>query len=236
LKLDFSKAKRSLGRFLLSSYKWSSIRILGNSRIVKFTVLVPIIGYLLLFNDFLLQYFKLSPEIFKAKTETSGIGWPTLWRLYIIYFGLCFLAGGSILYNLFCPIIIKRYGSFSEFSSGESDYLPKTDFGRLYFILVANLGKISPKINKEISSLLNGLPEGLRKLERKKFKNFDFSQEERNILLKAWYVFESDKNGVLRFFVFQFFLIGLILLAIPTFQTFFSVFISFYENFNSFPL
>jgi hypothetical protein len=236
LKFDTSKAKNSLKRLLLKSYEWSSIRILGNSRIVKFTILVPIIGYLLLFNEYLLQYFKLSPEIFKAKTETSGIGWLTLWRLYVIYFGLCFFAGGSILYNLFCPQIIKRYERFSEFSGGESDYLPGRDLGRLYFIINNNLKKVSTATSTEINSLLSSLLLGLRKLERGRFLKHNFSQEEKNIILKAWYIFENMRNGVLRFFVFQFFLIGLILLAIPTIQTFFSILVSFYKNFNSLPL
>jgi hypothetical protein len=70
------------------------------------TVLIPAVGYLLLFNDKLHGYFDLWSEIFHDSPSS-----PLPWRLFSLYFGLTMLAIGSIVFQIRCPPEIKRYGN-----------------------------------------------------------------------------------------------------------------------------
>jgi hypothetical protein len=87
---------------------WTALRPIGNSSIVKLTILVPAIGYLIIFNDKLVGYVDLIREI-SGLNDGSGLSVPP--RLFQIYFGLCFVAVASAIYSLACPSIIKRYPS-----------------------------------------------------------------------------------------------------------------------------
>lgn len=43
-------------------YEWDSLRSLGTSRLVQMTVVIPIIGYLILFSSELQDYFVLAVD------------------------------------------------------------------------------------------------------------------------------------------------------------------------------
>lgn len=46
---------------------WTTLREVGNLSAVKATVLIPLIGYLILFNQNVVEYLRLSPELTGAK-------------------------------------------------------------------------------------------------------------------------------------------------------------------------
>jgi hypothetical protein len=86
---------------------WSNLRAVGNNPATKMTVFIPLIGYMIIFNANILPYLQLASEIFGTP--------PHLWRLYLIYFGLCSLALGSISYQFWCPPDIKRFASALDY-------------------------------------------------------------------------------------------------------------------------
>jgi hypothetical protein len=88
---------------------WSQLRGIGNSTAVKLTILIPAIGYLIIFNDDLREHFQLWRGVFGRADVSAGDAVPL--RLLLLYFGLVALAAGSILHQIFCPAEIKRYGS-----------------------------------------------------------------------------------------------------------------------------
>jgi hypothetical protein len=83
--------------------RWSRLRSLGNLTIVRLTILIPFIGYFVLFNDKLSKYLILSEEIFGIPNSLVS------WRTIFFYFGLCVVAIGSAVYQLRCPAIIKQF-------------------------------------------------------------------------------------------------------------------------------
>lgn len=83
-------------------FEWDSIRALGSNRLVQLTVVLPVIGYLILFSSSLRQYFVLFVD---PGTE------PVFWRLYLLYFGFCFLAVGSLIFAWRCPSEVKTHGA-----------------------------------------------------------------------------------------------------------------------------
>lgn len=86
---------------------WDQLRTFGNSRLVQSTVVVPILGYVILFNANLAEYFNL---IFDSDDSTALPG-----RLYWLYYGFCLVAAGSIVFSLKCPAEVKHHGAAYDF-------------------------------------------------------------------------------------------------------------------------
>lgn len=104
--------------------KWSDLRTFGKSKLLSLTVIVPLIGWIILFNNQFVDLISISPDIFRrlsAKTvDTSGferhitIGW-----LKFTYFGLSLLGVSSLLYTILCPKLIKNNDSESDYIARE---------------------------------------------------------------------------------------------------------------------
>ncbi len=105
---------------------WTLFRSVSNSHAVKLTIFIPLIGYWILFNEKLLPYIELSRKItggaaHAATTEPAHIPF----NLLLLYFGLCLIAAGSLLYQLFCAREIRNYGSSAEYVAQERAHLSR---------------------------------------------------------------------------------------------------------------
>jgi hypothetical protein len=112
----------SLLAFFERQSKWDELRRLGNSRLVKLTILVPLIGYMILFNDELLKYLELSSPYFhdvflrgRLASDGGGLSLSLAYRLYLFYFGFTTLAAGALIYEFCCPRLVHEYGSAAEY-------------------------------------------------------------------------------------------------------------------------
>jgi hypothetical protein len=102
---------------------WTSLRSIGNLRVVQLTILVPVIGYFILFNDELVQRLEFSRQVIPRIDQHIGLSAGTLLKLMSLYFGFCFVALGSALFSIFCPALVKRYQDFAEYARTEIDLL-----------------------------------------------------------------------------------------------------------------
>ncbi len=105
-----------LDKTLPSPPNLSDLREIGNLWVVKATILLPVIGYLILFNAEIIRYLKLSSEI-TGTTNDATISW----RLLAVYFGLLAIAVASVLYSWRCPILVKRYGRAADYVTAEAE-------------------------------------------------------------------------------------------------------------------
>lgn len=92
-------------------FEWDELHALGSSKLVQLTVVLPVIGYLILFSDSLRQHLALYVDM---GTE------PILWRLYLLYFGFCFLSVGALIFAWQCPDEIKWHRAGFVFVERES--------------------------------------------------------------------------------------------------------------------
>jgi hypothetical protein len=92
---------------------WNRLRGIGNSQPVKLTVLIPAVGYLIMFNELIIRY-GFSQGLFPT---TNGDPDAISWRLLCLYFGLCLVAIGSLIYAARCPVAVKQCGSATEFAA-----------------------------------------------------------------------------------------------------------------------
>jgi hypothetical protein len=89
--------------------RWSKLRDLGQSGVVRASVLMPVFGYLLLFNDTIQQYL----TIFQL---------PSMWKVWLLFYGSWFLAVGAIVFAWRCPAEIKQYISAYAMADAERDH------------------------------------------------------------------------------------------------------------------
>jgi hypothetical protein len=99
------------------AFRWTNLRAIGNSGAVKSTLLIPIIGYILIFSPKVAEFLDIGSFLGTGKESYAGAV-PT--RLLITYFGLCLLAAGSALYIFFCPAEIKEFPSPYSYVLGVS--------------------------------------------------------------------------------------------------------------------
>ena len=102
---------------------WIVARSLGRLKLVQWTIAVPLVGYLILFNETLVGHLGLSSSVTGISPHTSGLSQGATFRLICIYFGLTFLGIGSVLFMVFCPTIIREHESAQSFTRDELDLL-----------------------------------------------------------------------------------------------------------------
>lgn len=97
---------------------WTSLRSISNSYAARSTILIPVIGYMILFNDRVIRYLDLVNEV--GGPHHGAI--PP--RLVLVYFGLCSVAIGTVIYSLFCPSEAKRYETADEYVGDAAHTVP----------------------------------------------------------------------------------------------------------------
>jgi hypothetical protein len=90
--------------------RWHHLRAFGNSPVVRATILVPVLGYWILFSEYIYNLIKLREPL------------TTLWKVYTLYYGLSVLGLGSIIYQLTCPEKVKRYATAVDFALAEREF------------------------------------------------------------------------------------------------------------------
>src|SRR6266852_9232668 len=105
--------RNALSRWDTAS-KWSRLRSVGNSLPARLTILIPLVGYLIIFNQETAKYLTLIQELAGQKTSADhpiSVSPSVL----LVYFGLCALALGSAIYSYLCPDQVRHYGSSAAY-------------------------------------------------------------------------------------------------------------------------
>jgi hypothetical protein len=197
--------------------RWSELRELGQSNWVRASVLMPVFGYLLLLNDNVHQYLSIQYDH----------GWPfnylpSMWRVWMLFYGSFFLAIGSIIFGWRCPVEIKRYPSPYIFVDSERPHL--VAHGQTQEIIPRKLAALYGSMSRWERTLftLPMLKPDLPNLGAGTSDELRTSDQWGLGLIHIWTV--SDiKAPTLRILVLVLFRIGLILLAIPAGVTFIQV-------------
>jgi hypothetical protein len=196
--------------------RWSVLRPYGNSAAVRLSVLVPVIGYLLILNTYVVDYIsKLDPRF-------SMISEDYPYRLLVFYIATIFLATASLLYSRFCPALVRKYPSPVEFINSDIEFFWATghyDFTeaqvRSEYVSLADDDRARNEFGR-IDALLQ--PTG-GDTEERRGRLIE--------LLTIKYHVRDIQKPILRGVCFALYIIGFILLAIPTLWTFLEVVLSF---------
>lgn len=88
---------------------WSSLSSIGNSHIAKLTILMPIIGYLILFNENVVDLLRTVIPLNGFQADKGILEYLHSKALYFLYFGLLIFGVGVALYNINVPRQIKKF-------------------------------------------------------------------------------------------------------------------------------
>ncbi|WP_421905895.1 hypothetical protein [Mameliella sp.] len=182
---------------------WSSLRSIGSSTFSKLTMFVPIFGYFILFNENISDYLQLTFDI--CSTGECRVNW----RLFLIYFGLCFAAVGAFIFAALCPDIVKRYSTSREFF----------ETSKMFYAHHHNLRWLLDDIEKLRGAVYD---DGLNLLNLTN-QNSGVGAEHTNMLsgpMAAYYNAKNKSRARWRWACLLFYGIGAGLLAIPTLWTF----------------
>ncbi len=122
---------------------WSSLKNIGHSKITAAITLIPIIGYFLILNDYGLDLFSkfesaLAKVIFDVDTASANTRFNTF-NLKLVYLGLWCVGLAGLLFNIFCPRIIRNYRDDREFVESSVAVSSKTG-------LTAAIRSLSPPV------------------------------------------------------------------------------------------
>jgi hypothetical protein len=93
------------------------------------TIIVPFLGSLILFNQYVIDLLTLSPDLIRrwvsvpGETAEATARSITLNRLYFVYFGLCALGMGSALFAVLCPLVVKEHISSRDYVTSEAQFV-----------------------------------------------------------------------------------------------------------------
>jgi hypothetical protein len=181
----------------------------------KLTILVPLLGYWIIFNDHISSYVKLIPELEPtpiARTHTQSISS----NLLMTYLGLCCLSLGTLLYQFWCPTEIKLHGSPTEFIADALDFTSEIGWKRIerqIGIKGADIAKYIPD-KKSIDEIYNPPPR----------PNNDDPHSRRS-MLELHYSKMNARSPILRHWAAGAYCVGFLLLAFPAASVFVRVLI-----------
>jgi len=185
----------------LSPPLWVRLRFVSNSTAAKATIVVPLIGYLIIFNETIAQFLNL------ARSVEAHNGAEVSYRLILIYLGLCAISVGVLIYGSFCPDEVKQYPSASAYVLGDGPSL------RGY--VINNIGKLL-----EMSAQRPTLAASSDELQEKSRRGLPIADEDyeryRIEVLHLHFEYLNESHPLARKFCFGFYVLGFGLLAIPS--------------------
>lgn len=108
---------RSLLFFVFKVSSWNTLKTVGNAYISLFTILVPILGYLVFTSNLTLIGIE-RVLIFAEKwgMDIDTLGDDGLIRLKMTYVGLSIVGLSTLAFQILCPKTIKTYADAREFT------------------------------------------------------------------------------------------------------------------------
>ena len=82
--------------------RWSKLKKIGQSRVARATVFIPLVGYFVIFNEQLTHYLRLIPRL-AGNEPPAALDQLNLTRIIYLYIGLFCIGVASLIFQFFCP-------------------------------------------------------------------------------------------------------------------------------------
>ena len=206
--------------------RWSIYTNYVDGWLPRAAVIVPIIGYVILFNDQITPFFSFSDL---AGSTQSFMNLGNLDRLRLIYFGLVFLGVSNFIYRMARPKALEKGNTESEYVKEAFETYSSRDYTEIHYI-------IRSQYQKEHGKVMMSNPEWESFSEDTDFvshsigetwpetSTWDASKAKYGSLLidyiKHEYTLANRSNQKWLFFVLVLSTIGYILLLVPSIDIF----------------
>ena len=105
---------------LLHMVSWEKLKTLTGSNIARYVIFVPIVGWLLIYQN---EFVKLFSSIFELDS-VDYLGWEVL----VFYLGLIFIGISASLFHFFGPPTILNHGGIQGFIEDMESVLTRREF------------------------------------------------------------------------------------------------------------
>jgi hypothetical protein len=200
----FSKVK-SWTKYV-SNRPWSELRAVTNSPAARATILIPIIGYLIIFNENIIKNLHVAQDVggaFPSQDHVSS-------RLLLVYLGLTFIAVGAAAHQLFCPADVKHYGDTNAYVGGVTSTIKDYRFRAIE--------------DRLRDSIFHDRYMDIRNMYAKTWQNKVLDDDQKatinNGILHLYFEYLNKQHASIRMIAGWAFLVGLIILSIPSIGVF----------------
>jgi hypothetical protein len=202
----------SMWSWLETRSRWSELRELGQSNLVKASILMPVFGYLLLLNAQVHRFLIIQ---YDGSWPFNQL--PAMWRVWMLFYGSFLLALGSFLFGWWCPSEVKQYWSSFSLVDAERPHLTAHNQTQQIADKLRALYRSMSRWESSVFSLPRLKPDE-PSLGAGTSPDLQTSDQWGLGLIHIWTI--SDiKWPVLRICIFILFRVGLVLLAIPAIVT-----------------
>lgn len=208
-----SNSESKLWEKLRELRAWGRLRMLASSRLAQASIAFPFFGYIVLYSEAF-----TARNLDQINTDLGSHTFiPTLDKIYIIYFGLLLVGVGIAAVNFFCPWVIKR---FNDPKACADFYMQMADARHVLEVVGKIPDKDVPPRSEEILRELKAQAVRLSKdpIEWRKF--LELNRESIYGLHVNWYGSHQWHRRPLRWTCALLIYVGMLLLAIPSGDTF----------------
>lgn len=184
---------------------WESLRRLGESRVAKISVLAPFIGHFVLYNGAVLEYISVADN-WDFFANRFGVT-----RLHLTYFGLFVFGVASVLFQLTCPMVNRRYESLEQFVTSELPLCTGTVLIAVYDRLN---GKYGERFRRQLEDAIGDAGDGTSNPLSPNNLHSTLDRHKLD-LLRLEYTLENEAGATTRHAVTILYLVGFALLALP---------------------
>ena len=194
---------------------WYNLRGLGRSPISRMTILIPVIGILILFSNAVNEFISVSAEFLKIETDKAKQ--ISRQNALFLYFGLLIFSVNTLIYNVFCPSVVKEFSTEYEHYDSELRLITEDRASRLQKELntkfQANL-QYDFKLSDDDATAARAL--GFHNRNSDENREFWLKAKSASVsdLLQKHYKLENEsqlgvRRGIFGAYLFSFFLIGI---------------------------
>lgn len=225
-------------RALQNSLKWTALSKIGQMRLMKLTALVPIIGYILVFNEPVTLWLSeiLSSKYFIPGNSLANVNdlsgqyamesqaelehLPP--SLTIIYIGGFLLGLGSILFIIFCPPVFSDFPSSPQHIEAEISCASQSRFRNLVEENEQIVSKFSSDKDRNVFEEIKGVAENVRPAT----EYSDNLAEVTDIIRRS----TNQSRPVARYLIAILYVFGFGLVLTPSAWNFYLIIIDFFSS------
>jgi len=213
------------GKHEYNFLRWSLIRRLANNEISKVIGLIPLAGYLILFNDGLADAIGFNQIAGRTANESSPFLLGTTSKLRLVFFGSIFLFLGTILFRLRSPKEIEVAQSELEFSDNVLISYSKDEIIRIEtLVLLEDWAMRTDHVRASVAQLLKKPVDQISPDHLKpriaSYNKDSFLRETGGQYIRAlareWWLFQEHTDPKTRYMIWMACVLGYGMLALPT--------------------
>lgn len=183
-------------------------------------MLIPAIGYLILFSESSRDFMMMAAVYFNEDSEIASA--QSVINLYFLYFGLLVFSLSTILFNIFCPEVIKIFVSDYDYLENEISFMTSTRAKTMQ-------NELHDRFNFEVAldlenELSGSETDGSQKIRRSQNPNNQALWLKPNTviiydLLRIYYDKFNDSRVKTRATIYFAYIASLLMFSVPTVKT-----------------